>query len=519
MSYIGNDLATDQVFLPDGVGAVSRTIPSKLKDTVSVKDFGAVGDGVADDTAAIQAAIDSVGTSTTLTNKGGEIWFPAGSYKITATINARTGVKLSGVFGDIAYAGQTSATGSKLVWAGANSSTILSVYAVRFFTLDGLFIDAGTATGMTGILLDTNNVPSGAMNTFERFFIYNCLVGVQWGTTGISAGSKQNDGTIFRQFVINSDRIGSKGFVLNSGNSGQYSTIENGGIQVDDIAVDIVVTNQLQLRRVVSGYATKTAFCRISTGINILIEGCESENQGTRTDGKISSGSCFIKIIAPIESYPVADTTIVLNQNTINNPIIVEYPVTIVSTGDAWGVCYTGASTVIPSTGTFTNGVSNCVAINNGVAAGRGWIASQYVTLKQVNPRYGIFQEDKLTQPGYANVQTASTANAGTNVINAVDSRSYGGQLWAEISTGTGSSYGAGKKVWEIGGTKEILTLSNDDVTIGKASTSTRLRFAQLEGIPTSTSTGTVGQVIAGGDYIYVCTATNTWKRAALATW
>lgn len=34
----------------------------------------------------------------------------------------------------------------------------------------------------------------------------------------------------------------------------------------------------------------------------------------------------------------------------------------------------------------------------------------------------------------------------------------------------------------------------------------------------TATSTGTTGQLAEDGTYLYVCTATNTWKRTALTT-
>lgn len=63
-------------YVPAGSGAVNTTVQAKLRETVSVKDFGAVGDGVTDDTAAIQAALTA--------HKN--VHFPAGSYKISTAL-------------------------------------------------------------------------------------------------------------------------------------------------------------------------------------------------------------------------------------------------------------------------------------------------------------------------------------------------------------------------------------------------------------------------------------------------
>ena len=64
-------------------GAVSRSLTSKLGDSISVTDFGAKGDGATDDTASFQAAIQAAKLSP---YRGKGVFVPAGTYCVSGVV-------------------------------------------------------------------------------------------------------------------------------------------------------------------------------------------------------------------------------------------------------------------------------------------------------------------------------------------------------------------------------------------------------------------------------------------------
>jgi len=114
-------------FIQDGTGAVARTVQDKGRESVSVKDFGAVGDGVTDDAAAIQAALDA-------SSGGGTVYVPAGTYLCTAQLIHKSGVEIVG-------------QGRAVIKKGFNGdlwSIAVSNAAIKNLQLDG---QHGTYTG------------------------------------------------------------------------------------------------------------------------------------------------------------------------------------------------------------------------------------------------------------------------------------------------------------------------------------------------------------------------------------
>ena len=149
VTSLTNTDSSQIVYNQGGSNAVTTNVKAKLQEFVSVKDFGAVGDGVTDDTAAIQAAIDALPAS------GGQVYVPAGKYLVTSGLVTTVRVKLVGDGNSVIAASPSpseiikasSMTGPVYTMSAANSiCESISFIGQSGNTGDGVLITSGRCT-------------------------------------------------------------------------------------------------------------------------------------------------------------------------------------------------------------------------------------------------------------------------------------------------------------------------------------------------------------------------------------
>jgi hypothetical protein len=206
-----------------GTGATARTIQAKLRDTVSVKDFGAVGDGTTNDTAAIQAAIDA------LSPLGGTLYFPKGTYIVSdanadnacLTVTAPIQFLGAGAFYTSIQPAASVAGTVNTILVNPNASYDQTLMSFKNLSLGNL--SNGTRAGNHGIYCITLN----AGQNLPKFTVENCAI---------------QQGSGFAIYHLN-DPVG-------NANGGMYAAYINnntlkGGIKLENSGDSIVISNNI----------------------------------------------------------------------------------------------------------------------------------------------------------------------------------------------------------------------------------------------------------------------------------
>lgn len=156
------------------VGATALAIIDLGLGLFNVKDYGAIGDGVTNDTAAIQAAIDAAKTA-----GGGLVWIPAGEYKVQPSVaadgfgtggyalrftEAYTNITIMGAGPTLSklvfyvYGGLDPATNWEVVQGSVSRGNIITFQATSSITQEISDIT------ISNLELDGNAPPTGAHN-------------------------------------------------------------------------------------------------------------------------------------------------------------------------------------------------------------------------------------------------------------------------------------------------------------------------------------------------------------------
>lgn len=159
-------------------------MPAGFVDEINVKKIGARGDGVTDDTAALNTALSYLSQES-----GGALLLPAGVYVISSSlsVNPPTNILIRG--GGVSCTQIARASG----FSGATFSSLAGVVRCRDLTLPDFSINA------------SNTAPSVPATTvaLTNPFPFRCLVYVNAGTVTVIAIGGVTTGQVAGAFILN----------------------------------------------------------------------------------------------------------------------------------------------------------------------------------------------------------------------------------------------------------------------------------------------------------------------------
>lgn len=287
--------ASDLAIFSNGASGSSvrttlNTVITRFQDVINVKDWGAIGDGSADDTASIQAALDAAygttgsphGTASVTTNK--PVFFPNGNYKVTSALTMRS-VRGARIYG-----------AGRLTTRIFNSATNGSVFVTNGFEysiVEGLqLVSNGTGTCFD---LDWDNTGPTALqsNSFRDIYLEAGAYGLRIGNSGFmgsenlvqncyfanqtTAGLATKNGNALQQTVFDSNFAGCPIGIWVA--SGSCPIIHGVGFQ-NQTDADIAVDNSSNDTYSVKGCRSENSagsgvyFARFHNGSSVHIASC-----------------------------------------------------------------------------------------------------------------------------------------------------------------------------------------------------------------------------------------------------
>ena len=123
-----------------------RTLGERFSDVVNVKDFGAVGNGVHDDTEAIQAALD----------KTGAVFLPQGNYLISGTLGVSSNTRVFGAGKDLTKISMSSSVNEVYHTIASANAVSIDARLAKNDTVDTLCSQYVENIVIEDLTIDTN---------------------------------------------------------------------------------------------------------------------------------------------------------------------------------------------------------------------------------------------------------------------------------------------------------------------------------------------------------------------------